>query len=52
VRYDQATQLVDVWVAWLDPVSGLQPPRAPHECPDAFAQADPAPRCIHLRMAL
>ncbi len=52
VRYDEATEHVDVWVAWLEAGSAVPSPRAASECPSSFAQADPAPRCVHLRVAL
>ncbi len=51
VEYDSSTEHVDIWVAWLE--HGAAPsPRSVHECPSLFAEADPAPRCIHLRVAL
>jgi type IV pilus assembly protein PilV len=52
VVFDAGTDHVDVWVGWLE--SGMQTPvpGAAAECPDTFASAQPAPRCVHLRVAL
>lgn len=51
VRHDPVRQTVDVWVAWVDP--GLPPPSAAGGCPQDWGLADaPAPRCVHLKVAL
>lgn len=52
IRVDAALWVADVWVAWVDPVGALQPPRPPGECPALFGDALPAPRCLHLKVAL
>ena len=52
VAIDGEAFVADVWVAWLDPVTGLQPPRPANECPSDYADAHPSPRCLHLRVSL
>lgn len=52
VVFDTATDHVDVWVGWRETGAQTSVPGAAAECPDVFASAQPAPRCIHLRVAL
>jgi type IV pilus assembly protein PilV len=45
---------VDVWVAWLDPDADTDLPTAEDEkeCPPAFQEQDPQPRCAFFRVGL
>jgi type IV pilus assembly protein PilV len=52
VVFDAGTDHMDVWVGWLESGAPAPVPGAAAECPEAFASAQPAPRCIHLRVAL
>lgn len=52
VVFDAGTDHVDVWVGWLETGAQMAVPGAAAECPETFAAARPAPRCIHLRVAL
>jgi type IV pilus assembly protein PilV len=52
VVFDPIDDHVDVWVGWLETGASTPVPGAAAECPQAFASAQPAPRCVHLRVAL
>jgi type IV pilus assembly protein PilV len=52
VGTDRHNYAADVWIAWLDPDADEGSPAADDECPPAFQNEDPQPRCTFFRMGL